>query len=334
MVKKNFRKKLFIVIKTLLFFFFFIPVSFGFELIAHRGVHQTFPREGLKNDTCTASRIDPPTHSFLENTVASIEEAFRLGATMVEFDIHPTIDNEMVVFHDWTVDCRTNAECKNCITHEQTLEFLKTLDLGFGYTADGGKTYPFRGKFIGKMPTLEEVLEILRKFPDKKLLVNQKDKFSKTVDIFLKKISRYPLDIRSRVLFPRTYAAGFEEKLDEIEVPRSIVQSGEAIACFKSYIAIGWTGYFPKACRGIKLFVPIRETLERLNPRLSGIKGTDILWGWPKKFLERAHKYGTEVYVSQVDSVEELEHLQGLNLDGIMTNKIEVIGPHCMERLK
>jgi glycerophosphoryl diester phosphodiesterase len=40
---------------------------------------------------------------------------------------------------------------------------LKKLDIGYGYTADGGKTYPFRGKAIGLMPTLTEVLQA---FPD------------------------------------------------------------------------------------------------------------------------------------------------------------------------
>ena len=30
------------------------------QLIAHRGVHQNFSREGLTNDTCTAERIFPP----------------------------------------------------------------------------------------------------------------------------------------------------------------------------------------------------------------------------------------------------------------------------------
>jgi len=29
---------------------------------------------------------------------------------------------------------------------------LKTLDVGYGYTADGGKTFPFRGKGVGLMP--------------------------------------------------------------------------------------------------------------------------------------------------------------------------------------
>ena len=32
-------------------------------LLAHRGLHQTFSRFGLKSDTCTAARIDPPDSS-------------------------------------------------------------------------------------------------------------------------------------------------------------------------------------------------------------------------------------------------------------------------------
>ncbi len=41
---------------------------------------------------------------------------------------------------------------------------LQALDIGYGYTADGGKTFPFRGKGINLMPTLDEVLN---HFPDR-----------------------------------------------------------------------------------------------------------------------------------------------------------------------
>ena len=35
---------------------------------------------------------------------------------------------------------------------------LEALDIGHGYTADGGATFPFRGKAVGEMPTLGEAL--------------------------------------------------------------------------------------------------------------------------------------------------------------------------------
>ena len=33
--------------------------------------------------------------------------AFAAGADIVELDIHPTTDGQFAVFHDWTLDCRT-----------------------------------------------------------------------------------------------------------------------------------------------------------------------------------------------------------------------------------
>ena len=124
--------------------------------LAHRGLHQTFSTEGLTGDTCTASRIDPPSHPFLENTIAGIKAAFDLGASTVEIDVHPTTDGQLAVFHDWTLDCRTDG---HGVTRAHSLAELKKLDIGYGYTADGGKTFPFRGRGVGLMPSLTDVLD-------------------------------------------------------------------------------------------------------------------------------------------------------------------------------
>ena len=86
------------------------------SLLAHRGVHQTYHREGLTNTTCTAERIDPPAHAFIENTIPSIQAAIEAGADIIELDIKLTTDSEIVVFHDETLDCRTDGTGK---THHQ-----------------------------------------------------------------------------------------------------------------------------------------------------------------------------------------------------------------------
>jgi len=39
-------------------------------LLAHRGISQDFPHDGVTSDTCTATRIYPPTNPYLENTIA------------------------------------------------------------------------------------------------------------------------------------------------------------------------------------------------------------------------------------------------------------------------
>jgi len=117
---------------------------------------------------CTANIIDTPIHDFQENTLASIKAAFDLGADIVEIDTHPTTDGEFIVFHDWTLDRRIDGKS---VVRKQNVAYLKSLDIGYGFTADGGKTFPFRGKFIGAMPTLSEVLAA---FPEEQLLINLK----------------------------------------------------------------------------------------------------------------------------------------------------------------
>lgn len=142
----------------------------GREILAHRGIHQIFDPIGVTDKTCTASRIDTPIHNYIENTLPSIRAAIDLGADIIEFDVHPTTDGEFVVFHDWGLECRTNG---TGVVREQSSRYLKSLDIGYGYTSDGGKTYPFRGKYIGAMPKLGEVLS---EFPENKFMINIKSR--------------------------------------------------------------------------------------------------------------------------------------------------------------
>ena len=80
----------------------------------------------------TALRIYPPTHTYIENTISSMQAAFDAGAQIVEIDIHPTIDGQFAVFHDWMLDCRTNGKGR---TRDFAMADLKKLDLGYGSSA-------------------------------------------------------------------------------------------------------------------------------------------------------------------------------------------------------
>src|SRR5690606_5842999 len=163
-------------------------------LIAHRGLGQAFHREGLTGETCTAERIFPPEHEFLENTIDGFRAAFEAGTDIVEFDVHPTTDGHFVVFHDWTLDCRTNGAG---ITRQHSQAELKALGIGYGYTADGGKTFPFRGKGVGLMPSLEEVLAA---FPDKRFLINIKSDDENEGRMLGEIIIRLPTEQRTGIM--------------------------------------------------------------------------------------------------------------------------------------
>jgi len=176
----------------------------SFEIVAHRGIHQVTPGqqgEYCQKDKhhqiygCEATLISKPTHEYIENTIESIEAAFSFGATIVEFDVHITGDNQLVVFHDWMLECKTDGKGK---VSNHPLSYLKTLDIGYGYTYNNSKTYPLRGKGIGKMPTL---MEVLKQFPDKKFLINQKDGSMKTTDILVNVIKTLPIEQQGNLYY-------------------------------------------------------------------------------------------------------------------------------------
>lgn len=163
-----------------------VPENASTKLLSHRGVHQTFSRDGLTSEACTATRIYPPEHQFIENTVASTKAAFAAGADIVEIDVHPTTDGKFVVFHDWTLDCRTDGEG---VTRRHDLVYLQSLDLGYGYSADGGNTFPLRGLSKEPMP---ELAAFLSAFPDQQFLVNFKSNDKDEGAKFLTFIEAHP----------------------------------------------------------------------------------------------------------------------------------------------
>ena len=67
-------------------------------LLAHRGLGQTFPMEGITGETNTARIIYEPEHPYLENTIPSMAAAFKAGADIVELDVQPTKDGQLPSF--------------------------------------------------------------------------------------------------------------------------------------------------------------------------------------------------------------------------------------------
>lgn len=89
------------------------------------------------------------------NTLKAFQLGLQQGADILELDVHLTRDGQVVVIHDATVDRTSNGSGQ---VKEMTLAELRALDFGYKFSADGGQTYPYRGKGI-VIPTLEEVIE-------------------------------------------------------------------------------------------------------------------------------------------------------------------------------
>jgi len=108
------------------------------KVIAHRG----------------ASHLAP------ENTLASVELAWRLGADAVEVDVRLTQDGRIVAIHDETTDRTAGARLEIATTHSS---HLRRLDVG------RHKHLKFAGE---RIPYLEEVLQTVP--PGRQLFVEIK----------------------------------------------------------------------------------------------------------------------------------------------------------------
>lgn len=289
-------------------------------LMAHRGIHQLYDRKGIDKDSCTAMRMLPSTNPYLENTIPSMQASFAAGADVLEIDIHPTKDNHFVVFHDWGLDCRTNG---TGVTRDQSLAYLKSLDVGWGYSADKGKTYPFRGKGIGMMPSLAEVLKA---FPRKRFLINFKSRWVKEADLLLAYLQANGIAIDDRLM-----VYGGERPVERWKIlnPNGFAfTKADVKRCTLDYAKFGWSTVVPDSCRNSVIAVPI--TFRHL------------IWGWPNRFLQRMQAAGVTVIIfGEVENdngapgITNPENLAGIprGFNGfIWTDAIETIGPAWRSR--
>ena len=282
-------------------------------LLAHRGLGQTFHMDGITDDTNTAERIHEPEHPYLENTIPSMEAAFAAGADIIELDIHPTTDGQFAVFHDWILEYRTDG---HGVTREHTMAELKKLDVGYGYTADHGATYPFRGQGVGLMPALDEVLT---QFPEGSFLIHIKSNDADEGRQLASYLKALPAE---RLVTLSVYGGDNPIRVLQEEIPELRVMSTSTMKDgLLPYMLVGWTGYIPQALRNTLLILPMRYAR--------------FLWGWPHRFVQRMKAVDTQVFVvtgdgrwaEGFDTVDDLEMIPPNYAGGIWTNRIDRIGP-------
>jgi glycerophosphoryl diester phosphodiesterase len=102
-----------------------------------------------------------------ENTLESFAQAVVLGVDALEFDVHLSADGVPVVHHDRTLDRTTSGTGPIAA---RTVAELQALDAGMHWTADDGRSHPYRDRGI-RVPTLAELLDA---FADVPLLIEIK----------------------------------------------------------------------------------------------------------------------------------------------------------------
>ncbi|NLH59190.1 MAG: glycerophosphodiester phosphodiesterase, partial [Clostridiales bacterium] len=233
-------------------------------------------------------------------------------ADVVELDVRLTKDKRLAVFHDFALEYRTNA---SGLVGDYTMAELKDLDIGYGYTADKGQTFPFRGKGLGLMPELAEVFSA---FPGKELLINVKDGDVETYQVLCTDyLSRMTKDQLSLIT-----VYGDDNGIDylrEQSPDLRLLSMRMMKKALLKYELLGFTGYIPKELHNMELHLPL--------------KYAKFLWGWPNKFVKRMESVNTRVVIvlgdgkwsEGFDTEESLEAIPKGYKGYIWTNRIDKV---------
>jgi glycerophosphoryl diester phosphodiesterase len=285
------------------------PSTHPIEIIAHRGVHPFYYGEHDidRGSGCSATLLHEVEPALIENTLPSIAAAFALGATMIEIDVHRTRDSQLVVFHDAGLECRTNGHGP---PERHTLRELRELDAGYGYTADG-KSFPLRGRGVGLIPTLREVLD---RFPNGGFILDDK---AHNVRLIGELLSSYPPDRQHNIVY-----WGDATRYDTLRnraaaIGGRLMTREDMMACRRALVRRLGLGALPAKCHGGILIIPA-DALRPWYARLG--------LGWPDRFLVKVRAAGSRIFVS-TDSPSEAIALGHLAIDGLLTDRIQEVGP-------
>lgn len=234
-----------------------------------------------------------------ENTMLSFERAVGLGCGYLETDVNLSKDGVLVTVHDATVDRTTDG---SGLVRALPLAELRRLDAGYRFSPDGGRTYPFRGQDV-TIPTLAEVVEA---FPQVFLNIDLKQHDAAMVEAMA-------AFIEARGLHDRLLIASFADEV--IKAFRRRTEGRVATA------AAGWeTRRFWLASR-LGLTGLIRPAYDALQvpPRMGRLTVVD------RRLLAAGHRRGLQVHVWTVDEAVEMRRLLALGVDGIMSDRPDVL---------
>lgn len=254
------------------------PTPKGYpKLVAVRGIGQQPVKPDGKPGDCTARQIEPPVHELIENTAPSIQRASGMGAAMIMVDVNATADGQIVLLRDKALDCRTNGKGD---VSAATAAQLRGLDAGYGYSADGGQSFPLRGQGIGYIPTLADALQAQPKEP---LLFNLTGKdpavAAKLVDALLAS-GREVEKLGDSFMGDDAALAPIKRRF-----PGAWAFSMEAARrCTSDYQLQGWLGLTPASCKQGTILIPINRQWS--------------FAGWPDRLIARMAAVGGHVVVT------------------------------------
>lgn len=219
-----------------------------------------------------------------ENTLPSFQQALQKGADGVELDAKLTVDGQVIVIHDMTVDRTTNGKGR---VASFKLDDIRKLDAG---------TW-FNEKFSGtKVPMLAEVFELVGK---DKLINIELTNYSTPRDGLVLKvcelIKRH--NIQKQILFSSFLPSNLKIAAQTLpEIPRGLLAMPGLVGLWARSFGFMFGEY------------------QALHPHISSTS---------REQVQRVHRLNRRVHVWTANSPEEVNRLKEWGVDGIFTDDPE-----------
>jgi glycerophosphoryl diester phosphodiesterase len=235
-----------------------------------------------------------------ENTIEGFREGFALGAGVVECDVHASAEGTIVVIHDAVVDRTTDGTGP---VAEKSLPELRRLDAGYWCSTDGGLTFPWRAKDV-RIPTLEALYEA---FPDAPFNIEIKGHRSGIEEAVYRQIEAAEATERTLVV---------SDNRGTISRFRRVSRGTVATASSTVELLIYWILHV------LHLGALYDTPFQALQPPE---KYKNVVPVVTRRFVRRAHDRGLRVDVWTIDDEPAMRRLLSFGVDGIMTDRPDVL---------
>jgi glycerophosphoryl diester phosphodiesterase len=235
------------------------------------------------------------------DTMVAFEHAVQIGADVLEMDAHITKDRQIVLMHDEKVDRTTDG---TGLIEDLSLDQLKQLDAAYKWSNDDGRTFPYRGQGI-QVPTLEQLFQ---KFPNMRYVIEIK-------------LNENPIDkplcdlVRKYNMQERVVIASFHD-----EAMRRFRETCPEVATSAS------RGEVTKFVLLGKIFLSgrVAPQYESIQPPYNRDESMNIPI-MTKRFLREAHAKNIAVEPWTVDDPELMKQYIAWGVDGIMTDRPDIM---------
>jgi glycerophosphoryl diester phosphodiesterase len=229
-----------------------------------------------------------------ENSLLALKNASLLEIDYIETDIRMTKDNELILFHDSTLDRTTNISGR--IIDYTLDQLLEKVDLGYSFTLDHGKTYPARGK-DWRVVTLRQAFQL---FPDMRFNLDIKNEEPEAPQLLVKLIKEFNRENNVLVAsFHHKQITTFRKLLPHVPTAASLREVKNFLIRHKIRIN--------------KLFSPKYYALQ--VPIY--YNGTRVV---TRGFVKDAHDRNIAVHVWTINDRPSMEWLISQEVDGIFTD--------------